>query len=126
MNAHPVQTRFFQAIQNSLTSIYPRGSMPGWHAPAVTGEGALESAYAVTDLAAAAIGAEAMALAAYIAACTGRAPAVSVDRRLSSLWFGRSLRPIGWRVPPLRDPVTREPTGSGRESCEERVGTCVR
>src|SRR3546814_15073501 len=47
-----------------------------------------------------------MALAAYIAECTGRAPAVSVDRRLSTLWFGRSLRPIGWPVPPVRDPVT--------------------
>jgi len=30
---------------------------------------------------------------------------VSVDRRLASFWFSSSIRPTGWQVPPLWDPV---------------------
>src|SRR5690606_26915085 len=36
----------------------------------------------------------------------GRRPAVAVDRRLASFWFGTTLRPLHWTVPAVRDPVT--------------------
>jgi hypothetical protein len=70
-----------------------------------TGEGALPSVFAVSDLAAASIGAAALAVADYAGAGAAIAPAVSVDRRLASFWFGFSLKPIGWSLPPAWDSI---------------------
>ena len=70
-----------------------------------TSVGALPSPFAVTDLAVASIGAAGQAVAQLIQQQTGRLPGVSVDRRLASLWFSSSIRPVGWQVPPLWDPV---------------------
>jgi hypothetical protein len=69
------------------------------------GEGALPSYYAVTDLAAASVGAAALALRQLIIAQGGKPAPVSVDRRLASLWFGWSIDPVGWERPPLWDAV---------------------
>lgn len=69
------------------------------------GEGALPSYYAVTDLAAASVGAAGLALRQLIVAQGGDAAPVRVDRRLASLWFGWSIHPIGWERPPLWDAV---------------------
>ncbi|WP_375575914.1 CoA transferase [Paracidovorax oryzae] len=69
------------------------------------GTGELLSPFRVTDLAAAAIGAAGTAVAELLRASTGRLPAVRVDRRMASLWFGTSLRPLGWSLPPLWDPI---------------------
>jgi hypothetical protein len=69
------------------------------------GAGALPSYYAVTDLAAASVGAAALALRQLIVAQGGDAAPVRVDRRLASLWFGWSIHPIGWERPPLWDAV---------------------
>lgn len=74
-------------------------------APPMTEVGALPSTFAVTNLAAASIGAAGQAVAQLIQLQTGRLPSVSVDRRLASLWFSSSIRPVGWQVPPLWDPV---------------------
>lgn len=74
-------------------------------APDVIGEGALPSAFAVTRLASDAIGAAGMAVAEWIAEASGRRPAVVVDRRLSSFWFGVSVQPQGWALPPIWDAV---------------------
>ena len=71
----------------------------------MTQAGALPSTFAVTDLAAASIGAAGQAVAQLIEQQTGRLPNVSVDRRLASFWFSSSIRPVGWQVPPLWDPV---------------------
>ena len=69
------------------------------------GAGRLPSAFAVTDLAAASVATAALAVGEWIASAGGPAPAVRVDSRLASLWFGFSLRPQGWSVPPPWDPV---------------------
>ena len=60
----------------------------------------LPSIYAVTDLAAASIGAACLA----VSLLTGDRP-IAVDRRLASLWFTWSIRPEGWEPPPLWDPM---------------------
>ena len=87
-----------------LTPIQAALALP--HAPLPqTQAGALPSTFAVTDLAAASIGAAGQAIAQLIEQQTGRLPSVSVDRRLASLWFSSSIRPVGWQVPPLWDPV---------------------
>lgn len=80
------------------------------------GEGELPSAFAVTDLAAAAMGAAGLALSSLLDAIESvSAPAASstndltstqtviVDRRLASFWFAYSLRPLGWKPPSAED-----------------------
>ncbi|WLI05476.1 CoA transferase [Pseudomonas sp. FP597] len=71
----------------------------------LTETGALPSTFAVTELAGASIGVAGQAVAELIRQQTGRLPSVSVDRRLASFWFSSSIRPVGWQVPPLWDPV---------------------
>lgn len=73
----------------------------------VTGEGDFRSAFAVTDLLTGSIGAAGLALAQLMDATglTGTAPAVTVDRRLASLWGGRSMTPVGWDLPPVWDAI---------------------
>jgi len=71
----------------------------------VTGAGELPSAFAVSDLAAGSIAAAALAIAELIAARHGETPSIQVDRRLASFWFGTTLRPEGWSVPPPWDPI---------------------
>jgi len=78
------------------------------------GEGDLPSVFAVSDLAAAAIGAAALAVAERAALVASRPPQVVVDRRLASLWFGFSIRPQGWKPPPVWDPIAGDyPTVDG-------------
>lgn len=72
---------------------------------AVTGTGTLASAFPVTAFATAAIGAASLAMAELVTARSGRTHPVVVDQRLASLWFGISLQPQGWTLPPVWDAV---------------------
>lgn len=84
-------------------TLAPLGVPP--HGVIFTGEGDLPSVFAVSDLAAGSTAAAAAAIVELIAAGGGSRPAVAVDRRLASFWFGPSLRPIGWEEPPAWDPI---------------------
>jgi hypothetical protein len=70
-----------------------------------SGSGSLSSVFPVSDFAAAAVGAAGLAVADFVTAAFGARPHVQVDRRLASLWFGSSLRPIDWTLPALWDPI---------------------
>ena len=72
---------------------------------AMTGVGELPAAFAVSDLAAAVIGAAGLAIAELASHRRGGTPAVAVDRRLASFWFRFSVRPDGWKIPPPWDPI---------------------
>jgi hypothetical protein len=90
--------------------------LPAGAADAVVfgGVGDLPSYFATTDLAAASVGAAALAIRELMVAQGGAAGAVRVDRRLASLWFGWSLQPVGWERPPLWDAVAGDyPTADG-------------
>ena len=87
-----------------LTSIQAALDLPPAPIP-FTSEGALPSAFAVTDLACASIAAAGQAVGQLLQQHCGRLPTLEVDRRLASFWFATSIRPIGWKVPPLWDPV---------------------
>ncbi|WP_248742547.1 MULTISPECIES: CoA transferase [unclassified Pseudomonas] len=87
-----------------LTSIQAALGLPHTPIP-FTAEGALPSTFAVTDLACASIAAAGHAVGELLRQQTGQLPGVEIDRRLASFWFATSLRPIGWEVPPLWDPV---------------------
>jgi hypothetical protein len=70
-----------------------------------TGSGDLPAVFAVSDLAAGVVAAAGLSVAELIAAGGAAMPAVQVDRRLASFWFGTTLRPLGWSVPPPWDPI---------------------
>jgi hypothetical protein len=102
-----------------------------------TASGALPSAFSVTDLACASIAAAGQAISELLHQQTGRVPEVEVDRRLASFWFSSSIRPVGWSVPPLWDPVAGDyATGDGwirlhtnaphhRAAAETVLGACA-
>lgn len=69
------------------------------------GTGDLPSVFAVSDFAAAAVGAAGAAMAELIGTRFGELPRVSVSNRLASLWYGWSIRPEGWTMPAPWDPV---------------------
>lgn len=87
-----------------LTSIQAALGLPHTRI-SFTSSGALPSAFAVTDLACASIAAAGQAISELLNQQTGRLPHLEVDRRLASFWFSTSIRPVGWSVPPLWDPV---------------------
>lgn len=71
----------------------------------ITGVGALPSVYRVTDFATASVAAVGLSIAELLAKESKIYPDISVDRRLASLWFGFSIRPMGWTLPPAWDPI---------------------
>jgi len=70
-----------------------------------TAQGALPSAFPVTDLAASSMAAAGLAVDELRQAAGHAASRLAVDRRLASFWFASSLRPLGWQVPPIWDPI---------------------
>jgi hypothetical protein len=72
---------------------------------AFTGRGELPSIFSISDFAAAAVATAAAAAGELINATLGVVPAIRVSRPLASLWFGSSVRPVGWTLPPLWDPI---------------------
>jgi crotonobetainyl-CoA:carnitine CoA-transferase CaiB-like acyl-CoA transferase len=92
-----------------LTSIQAALGLPRTPIP-FTASGALPSAFAVTDLACASIAAAGQATSELLHQQTGRLPSLEVDQRLASFWFSSSIRPVGWNVPPLWDPVAGDYT----------------
>ncbi len=92
-----------QPLYSELRTVLPA------HLPdiAVAGSGSLPSAFAVTELATCAMGAAAASLSELIRlqSQSELTSAVTVDRRLASIWFAWSLRPDGWDVPPPWDVI---------------------
>jgi CoA-transferase family III len=79
----------------------------------VTGDAALPSCFPVTDLAVASIGAACLAISELLG-LAGKAPPVTIDRRLASLWFGWSIAPQGWEMPSAWDAIAGDyRTGDG-------------
>ncbi|WPN46138.1 CoA transferase [Pseudomonas sp. P8_241] len=87
-----------------LTPIQAALGLPHTPIP-FTSSGALPSAFAVTELACASIAAAGQAVSELLHRQTARLPDLEVDRRLASFWFSTSIRPAGWSVPPMWDPV---------------------
>ncbi len=79
-----------------------------------TRSGDLPSVFAVSDFAAAAVAVAGAAVAELVGTKLGTLPGVTVNRRLSSLWFGWSLRAEGWERPAVWDPIAGDyPTADG-------------
>jgi crotonobetainyl-CoA:carnitine CoA-transferase CaiB-like acyl-CoA transferase len=71
----------------------------------ITGNGTLDSAYPVSELATASIATAAVAVADLVEALGGSRPGVTVDRALGDAWFGSALTPVGWSVPSPWDAI---------------------
>lgn len=71
----------------------------------IAGKGDLPSWFEVTDLAAASMGLAGLMVARLARPTRDEAPRVTADRRLASFWFGMTLRPQGWELPPVWDPI---------------------
>jgi len=95
------------ATRTALAEIWHAlGGGPEWPGQlTVKDEGGLPSAFAASDLAAASVGAACLAVAELVHARRGALPRAAVDRRLASFWFGSSIRPQGWALPPAWDAV---------------------
>ena len=91
------------ADRSFAKAIWGALDLPGAALNRLTASGAeeLPSAFAVTDFAAATIGTAALA----VSELGGQEAPVAVDRRLASLWFGWSIQPLGWAVPPPWDAI---------------------
>lgn len=78
------------------------------------GEGYFNSAFPVTELACASLGSATLALAELRRITYGDQPCITLDRRLTSLWFGWTLKPIGWQLPDAWDAIAGDyPTRDG-------------
>ena len=64
-----------------------------------TGEGAFESRFPVTELAAASQATVALVLRRLIEASGQPAPLVTIDRRFASGWFQPTIKPLDWAIP---------------------------
>jgi len=97
----------FEGTKNALAGLW--GALGGgaeWPGRlTITGDGDLPSVFAVSDLAGASVGAASLAVAELMQACRGGPQQANLDRRLASFWFGSSIRPQGWKLPPAWDPV---------------------
>jgi hypothetical protein len=71
-----------------------------------SGSGDLPSVYAISEFAAATIAAAGAAIGELVATRFGVAQSIAVNRQLASLWFGFSIRPVGWILAAPRDPIT--------------------
>lgn len=91
-----------------LAEILATGVSTGAAEIRITGSYDLSSAFAVTDLAVASIGAAGLAAARLAGDIEGRARPVEVDRGLASRWFGFTLRPLGWDLPSPWDPIAAD------------------
>lgn len=80
------------------------GLLPKVH---FSGQGQLPSPFDVSAFAAASVAAAGLAAASLVRTRSGAAvaPDVCVDQRLASFWFGLSVRPQGWTLPPIWDAV---------------------
>jgi len=101
MGENDVTLRYLKDIETAFNAGETAGRP--WSL-SVTGNGSLPSWFAVSDFAAATVGAAGLMLVKY-AADNGDAPSVTVDRRYASLWFGMTLHPEGWEMPATWDAV---------------------
>jgi hypothetical protein len=63
------------------------------------GEGGLPAIFPVTDVASAAVATAALSLAELLQHANGDPVPVTIDRRLTSIWFQSSIRPLDWTLP---------------------------
>ena len=71
----------------------------------VSGRGALSSCFKTTDLAAYSMMIAAKSLVEFANTIGATLSKIEIDRRLAALWFGQSIYPQGWQLPPVWDDI---------------------
>lgn len=95
-----------RTARSLLDCIVPALGLPAAGAARVRwmGEERLPSRFAVSELAAASIGAVGVAISELVGQDASDAT-IDIDHRLASLWFGWSIRPLGWAMPSPWDEI---------------------
>jgi len=95
------------AFQSLLSELLTALGLPAARASdlQVQGRDSLASCFPVSELATAAIGVAGLATADLLNEGSSGIP-VQVDRHLAAAWFKTSLRPLGWELPAVWDPIT--------------------
>lgn len=102
---HPSRTpAVFQSLLGELVTALDLSAAQAANLQ-VRGNDSLASGFPVSDLATAAIGVAGLAAADLLAEGALGLP-VQVDRHLAGAWFKTSLRPLGWELPAVWDPIT--------------------
>ncbi|NMZ64565.1 acyl-CoA transferase [Pseudomonas oryzihabitans] len=102
---HPSRTpAVFQSLLGELVTALDLSAAQAANLQ-VRGNDSLASCFPVSDLATAAIGVAGLAAADLLAEGAPGLP-VQVDRHLAAAWFKTSLRPLGWELPAVWDPIT--------------------
>lgn len=102
---HPSRTpAVFQSLLGELVTALDLSAAQAANLQ-VRGNDSLASCFPVSDLATAAIGVAGLAAADLLAEGAPGLP-VQVDRHLAGAWFKTSLRPLGWELPAVWDPIT--------------------
>ncbi len=97
--------RHVEGLLSRLTAAVGHGTLPA-NLTVQNSDQALPSAFPVTDLAVASMANAAVAAkrVAAVAGLPGDA-SIEIDARLASLWFGFTIEPQGWELPPVWDSV---------------------
>lgn len=88
-------------LQQILTSLADGTAPASPHDVVIKEQDDLPAWFAVSDFAAASIAGAGLML----RQLSGLEAPVTVDQRLASLWFGMTLRPDGWQMPSVWDPI---------------------
>ena len=99
MTQHPV----FRAFLRQIAAALELRAAP--EIDIVRGSQSLPSFFAVSDLATATIAMAASMVASYRALANGSIANVTIDRYLASKWFDMTIRPQGWHLPSIWDPL---------------------
>ena len=93
-----MQNRFTAEIATAL-------GLPDTPDIQTTGTETLPSYFAVSELASASIGMATAMIAQWRSIATGFVSPIRVDQRLASKWFDMTIRPQGWNLPSIWDPL---------------------
>jgi crotonobetainyl-CoA:carnitine CoA-transferase CaiB-like acyl-CoA transferase len=92
-------------LQQAILNAFQHPQLPTLVMPSCEGNETLPSWFNVSDLARFSIGAAGASVTRFVETATGQSTNVSVDTRLANLWFGMTLQPKGWSIPPAWDSV---------------------
>ncbi len=97
---HVVAQNFTHAMWNALG-----GNVDFINEIEFLGDAELPAVFSVSDFAAATFAVVGAAISELVQLQFNRKPSITVDKRLASLWYGWSIKPIGWNMPSAWDAI---------------------
>lgn len=92
-------------LQESIFTAFQHPKLEPLRMPNCAGDDTLPSWFEVSSLVQASIGAASSAIARYVELLSNQTVDVTLNSRLANLWFGMTLQPDGWSIPPAWDSI---------------------